>query len=45
VLCDLTDDQIDYLEWFYHKALNVPSSLVCPLEASVSEGDGQVGRA
>lgn len=45
VLCDLTDDQIDYLEWFYHKALNVPSSLVCPLEASISEGDGQVGRA
>jgi hypothetical protein len=32
VLCGLTDEQLDYLEWFYHKALNVPSSLVCPLE-------------
>ena len=45
VLCGLSDVQIDYLEWFYHKALNVPSSLVCPLESSITEDDGQVGRA
>jgi hypothetical protein len=43
VLCGLSDEQIDYLEWFYHKALNVPSSLVCPLESSIV-AEGQAGR-
>lgn len=45
VLCDLSEEQIDYLEWFYHKALNVPSSVVCPLESNITEQAGQVGRA
>jgi hypothetical protein len=45
VLCGLTDEQIDYLEWFYHKALNVPSSLVCPLAPDMAGQGGQAGRA
>lgn len=45
VLCSLTDEQIDYLEWFYHKALNVPSSLICPLESDEAVEGGQTGRA
>ncbi len=43
VLCELADEQLDFLEWFYHKALNVPSSVDCPfsenqLQESMDEG-------
>lgn len=32
LLLSLNEEQQDYLEWFYHKALNVPSSVPWPIQ-------------